>query len=541
MTVGNSQEHEESYAEYYFNEFAKNGILEHIFSKVVSRKPLALVNKLFYKTVCKVDNSMDIFRARFEQDQIIWRDGYPDDNIYASVYCSKRVLTEIYISKVYLVDIVGDSFEANFRQSEYLLGQTLRKISGNLKKFTLHSCLITESQLMSILDSLNNNSLKEINIVDGAIIHEKIKMFNREIKFPSLLKLDLSRTKYGNPDADDPVLPNNEMYSFLKSIGENSPLMQDLSIHERLVNRIELGNFKLKRLYVERASPANTRLANIISQHVNSLTTVDFLKCYVMEDVLNEILAAQHLTSLKINMDGISLRGLINISNSSKLKELGLKCSNSCKWIVNALSMVSLEFLSSFYLDIKNLEVNYVDLSRMLNKNIPNVHVVASQAYILRSLFASTFIGKLKTCTIELYVDAINKTIFVDECHNLGKLEEFSLINQNSNFYDYDCNLSKILNRCSVLKKLRIEGFEVNAQLFEIAIKGRYYLEELYLVNPKSINCSYVFDKDVCESITRYGKRLKVLEISCSKSKLKRSRQFPVISRRGSLKIFRYR
>ncbi|XP_070494149.1 uncharacterized protein [Chironomus tepperi] len=542
MKAVNNQDHEVSDCEDYFNKFAENGILENIFSRIVCRRSLALVNKLFYKTVCKIDSLMDIFRARFEQDQIIWQDGHPRENIYASVCCSSRVLTEICISQIYLVDIVADTYEENYKQCELLLGQTLRKISGSLKTFTVFSSLMTENQLMSILESLNKNKLKELNIIDGAIIHEKVRNVNRNISFPSLEKLDLSRTKYGNPNPDEPVCPNNEMFWFLKSIGENSPLMQDLSIHESFVNHINIENFKLKRLYVERAFPASLRLAKIISHHVNSLVMVDFLNCYVMEDVLNEILHVQQLKSLKINMDGISLKGFINISKSKKLTELGLKCSNACKWIVSALSMHTLDFLKKIYLDIKDLEVNYVDLSRMLNKNIPHFHVVASQHYILGSLFISTYIAEMKTCTIELYVDGFkNNKLLVNECIILAQLKEFSLINRNTQFYDFDFNLAEIFGRSLFLEKLRIEGFKVNAKLFETAIKGHYYLEELYLINPKGIRCDYVFDKNVNVPISVYGKRLKVLEISCAKSKLKWSKQFPVIIRRGSLKIFRYR
>lgn len=542
MIVENIQDEQESNAEYYFNKLAEYGILENIFSKVIFRRSLSLVNKLFYKTVCKVDNSKDIFRARFEQDQIVWHDGYPSDNIYKSVYCSKRVLTEIYFNKIYLVDIIGDVFEANYEQCVFLIAETIRKISGSLKKFTINSCILTENQLMKILDSLNKNSLKELNIIDVGILHEKHRKFKKTLTFPSLEKLDLTKTRYGNPDPKESINENNDMYSFLKSIGENSPFLQDLSIHESLINRLDIGKLKLKRLYVERAFPAHIRLAAIVSQHTNYLTMVDFLNCYVMEDVLNEILQAQNLTSLKINMDGISLKGFMNISNLRTLTELGFKCSNSCKWIISAMAMHTLGNLKSIYLDIKDLDVNIVDLSRMLNKNIPHFHVVASQSYILGSLFSSTYIAEMVTCTVELYVNGYeNSQLLVFECCSLQKLKEFSLINRNPTFCDFECHLELIIGKCMPLKKLRIEGFIVNVKLFEIALKDHYFLEELYLINAKSVDCDFVFDRDVSKIIEVYGKKLKILEITCAKSKLKRSKQFPFILRRGSLKIFRYR
>lgn len=542
IIVEMSQDEKESIADYYFNKLAKNGILENIFSKVVFRRSLSLVNNLFYRTVCKVDNSMDIFRARFEQDQIVWHDGYPTENIYKSVYCSKRVFTEIYFNKIYLVDINGNTFEANYKQCMFLISETLRKISGSLKKFTINSCLITEGQLMSILGSINKKSLKELNIIDGAILHEKDRNFEITPTFPSLEKLDFSNTRYGNPDPKESVSENNDFYLFLKSIGENSPFLQDLSIHESLVNRLDISKLKLKRLYVERAFPAHIRLAAMVSLHANTLTMVDFLNCYVMEDVLNEILQAQNLTILKINLDGISLKGFINISHLKSITELGLKCSNSCKWITSAMAMHTLEHLKKIYLDIKDLDVNFLNLSRMLNKNIPHIHLVASQSYILGSLFSSTYISKLITCTVELYVNGYqNKQLLAFQCCSLEKLKEFSLINRNLTFCDFECHLELIIGKCMPLKKLRIEGFNVDFKLFETALKDHYFLEELYLINPKSDKSDFVFDRHACKIIEVYGKKLKVLEITCAKSKLRRSKQFPFILRRGSLKIFRYR
>lgn len=542
MIVGNNRDHDELDANYYFKKLAEKGIMENIFSRIVSRRPLALVNKLFYKTVCNVDNSMDIFRARFESHQMIWEDEYPKENIYASVYCSKRALTEIYISEFCLVDIIEGLLEEKYHQCEYLFGQTLRKISERLQKLTLYSCIITESQLTSILDSVNRNNLREINIVEGIIVYEKIRKYDRKLKFPSLKKLDLSGTKYLNPNPNDQFCPNSEMFCFLSSIGKNSKLLEDLSIHETFVNLLNIANLKLKRLQVEQAKPANLRLATIISIHANSLTTVDFLSSYVMEDVLNEILQVPQLKSLKINLDGISLKGFINISATQNITELGLKCSNACKWVINSLSMHTLSFLKSFYLDIKDLDVNFVDLSRMLNKNIPKIHVIASQHYILSSFFSSTFISELQVCKIELHVDGSEcKKLLIRECPILGELKEFTLINRNDKFYNYDCDLRVVLDRTLFVEKLRIEGFEVTANLFETAIKSHYYLEELYLVNPKGIQCNFIFGKNFSELISIYGRKLKIVEVSCAKSKLKRSKQFPFISRRGNLKIFRHR
>ena len=221
---------------------------------------------------------------------------------------------------------------------------------------------------------------------------------------------------------------------------------------------------------------------------------------------------------------------------------MGLKCTNACKWIVSALAMHTLVYVRKLYLDIKELDVNYAELSRILNKNISNIHVVASQPYILRSLFSSTFIDGLETCTVELHVDGIKyKQLLVIDCVRLKKLSEFTLINRNKNFHDYECDLQKILCQAQFLEKLRIEGFKVTDKLVEIAMAGHHHLEELYLINPKNIDCNFVFDKSACHPISLYGRRLKVLEISCAKSKLKRSTQFPFIARRGSLKIFRHR
>lgn len=526
-------------ADEYFEELAELGLLEEIFKLISFRRSLTLVNKLFYNTVCKIDSEADIYKAKIMQEDIQLENTLKIPLVYDSMINTKRILTELYLDRVYFIEMRGsDAYKENLQNTLIYFMQFLRLKMTNLKKLTFESCILTESQLMNILSSLNGRQLEEFNIVNSVIVHESTKKFQGILLFPNLQTLNLSST-YGCIDRIQSIIDDNVMFSFLKSINEYSKELKNLTVRDIFAQNINFTKFKLTTLCIKRITPSCLRISDVISQQL-FLTSVDLLDCYIMEDVLNMILQLEKIKILRINLDGISIKGFNSISQKKSLQELGLKCSNSCSWIVSAFAMTKLDFLNKLYLDIMRLSVDFFALCRMLNKKIPNIHLLASQFFVLDCVFSSTHISQLGTLTVDIDIQQhINKPLINKfYCMN-GTLLEFTLINRNPHVVNYDCALGCILEQNPFLKKIRIEGLVITKQIFDAVIRNHYYLRELYLIGPKNVPCTFVFDKKYATLIQKYGGSLKTMVISCLKSKLKSSKQFPFIIRREDLKIFR--
>lgn len=534
-------EHEENYNEAneaYFKKFYDYGILEIILKNVKKRRNAANVNKIFYQTVCEIDNEKDIYKMVIESY------ASPMTLVLDSILHSKRIFTEISMRSLSFslldkeTNTISSVNEAEFRAFCLILSH----FSSRLRTLTISLSLLDENHVMKIMDALKDSPVQNINItycgifiVSNPVFPEA---FRRQKILPQLKSLNFAKSSYGSTLVSDTnhekVLPK-----FLEMLAVTHNNQLKSFTLTKTIFFMELDAFAFESLAILNSGPSNVRIAPIINRQYR-LKELDLSTTFIMDDVLMEIINLKFLRTLRINCEGTTMKNF-SLITTMDLHELHFEVKRSSHWLPLLMATLKFESVKKLSLNLPYLELPVDNLQAMLQEGIQELSIVTAQAMALQGIFTSKASSFLESISLE--ITKPNRSSMPQLIKGFNRsfrnVKVLKIINRNSSIAGQTRELVSVLAKLPQLKKLYIEGFKISEMLHSAILKALKNLDELTLLN-YSKDSDYVIPA-TCKKAIKQCKNLKMMKISCKNSLYSDVIRFPVEMRRGQVIVYRHR
>lgn len=522
----------------YFKKLEELGILKKIMKKIPFRRNAALVNRIFYKTVCEVDSEKDIYKMSIDSYSSPFGGG-----ILNSILHTKRIFREISVRSMNFCNVDKEKKTvSNINDHEFeALILILSNFSNVLHTFTMSMCLIHDNHLVQIINTLMNSPVQNINITFCGIFAFEFGDKDLPVNsiLPQLKSLNFTRSSYGNPLVVGEAKFEGFIQRFLRMLAvTHKDQLKSFSSMKALTPNLDA--FSFESLALLNTGPSKIRIAPIIS-HQYRLKELDLSTTFFMDDVLFEIIKLKFLKKLKINCEAITMKSFSLLTLIDSLKELHLEAKCSTHWLPSVMSMIKFKSVEKLSLHLPNLELPVDKLQGMLRGKFQELSIVTAQAMALQSILTSDTSSYLEAISLE--ITRANKStvpiLFKGVSRTFREIKSLKIINRNSTIADQSRDVILLVLKLPKLKKLHLEGFKINEQMHHAILKSLKNLEELTLLN-YSKELDYVIPSSSKKTI-RNCKNLKMMKISCKNSSYSDIARFPVELRRGKVTIFRHR